>query len=506
LLLQIFAKIGDVMKTKLSRFALFRSLERVANRLAEHRNCNAPNFQYPVASAALTAFGAFYLQQPSLLCHEGILAQKNYYENFLKLFHRQPVISSQTLRNILDHVNPQSFIPAFDDAFNRLDRSGLLGHLAFNEQMGLLLSGDGVDYFSSEEISCANCNHAHHEQQDGTERIVYSHKMFNVGIVHPTENMFIPLNPEFMTPQDGSKKQDCEQNGAKRWLTSFRKRHKTVRATLLVDALHSNHGFLTMVLDHRLQFIATCKPLSCKTLYEWVNTARKGKDTTIVEQRKIIKGKSVLFRYEYLNNVPIRDTEDALRVNFISMCEIDPKTEKVLHRFEYITSLTVKDSNVEKLILAGRKRWKVENEGNNTLKNQGYYFDHNFGHGKKHLSAVIATLIVFSFLVHTILRLVGQDGIVAVQKECYARKKCIEILRSSSEHHRVSSWEDLYATALKAVQENVRDEIAGGWCLREWRRRKEKQTQQRCLGLLPKASMAGVCRLRGLGKSRVRAG
>ena len=440
------------MKTKLTRYALFHSLKKVANRLSKHRNCNAPNFKYPIASASLTAFAAFYFQHPSLLCHEDTLAQKNYYDNFLKLFHRQPVISSQSLRNILDPVDPQSFIPAFDDAFNRLDRSGLLGQLVFDQQMGLLVSGDGVDYFSSEEISCTNCNHAHHEQENGTERVVYSHKMFNVGIVHPTENMFIPLNPEFMTPQDGSKKQDCEQNGAKRWLTSFRKRHKTVRATLLVDALHCNQGFLTMVLDHRFQFIATCKPGSCKTLYEWVNTAREGNDTTIVEQKRIIKGKSVLFRYEYLNHIPIRDTEDALKVNFISLCEIDPKTGKELHRFEYVTNLTVKDSTIEKLILAGRKRWKVENEGNNTLKNQGYYFDHNYGHGKKHLSAVIATLIVFSFLVHTVLRLVGQDGIVAVQKECYARKKCIEILRSAMEFTRVSTWEELYTAALKALE------------------------------------------------------
>lgn len=440
------------MKSKLTRAALFRALEKVSNNLSEHRNCNASNYKYPVASAALTAFGAFYFQQPSLLCHEGILQQKIYHDNFQKLFHRQPIMSSQTLRNILDHVDQQSFIPAFDDVFNKLDRSGLLSALKFNQQIGLLFSGDGVDCFSSEEVSCNNCNHAHHLRDDGTERIVYSHKMFNVGIVHPTENLFIPLNPEFMTPQDGRKKQDCEQNGAKRWLTSFRKRHKTVQATLLVDALHCNHEFLNMVLEHRFQFIATCKPGSNKTLYEWIETARQGKDTTIVEQRRIIKGKSVIYRYEYLNNVPLRDTKDALKVNFISFCEIDPKTGKVLHRFEYVTSLTVKDGNVEEFILAGRKRWKVENEGNNTLKNQGYYFDHNYGHGKKHLSAVIATLIVFSFLIHTVLRLVGQDGIIKVLKACYARKKCIDILRSATEFHSINCWEELYAAALKALQ------------------------------------------------------
>ena len=64
----------------------------------------------------------------------------------------------------------------------------------------------------------------------------------------------------------------------------------------------------------------------------------------------------------------------------------------------------------------------------------------------------IATLIVFSFLVHTVLRLVGQDGIVLVQKECYARKKCIEILRSAMEFTRVNTWEELYTVALKALE------------------------------------------------------
>jgi hypothetical protein len=324
----------------------------------------------------------------------------------------------------------------------------------FGEQIGLLLSGDGVDYFCSEEISCNNCSHAHHERSDGTKRVVYSHKMFNVGIVHPTENLFIPLNPEFITPQDGNQKQDCERQAGKRWLESFRKRHKTVRATFLTDALHCNHEFLSMVIQHRMQFIATCKPGSNKTLYDWVNTARKGKDTIIIEKKKIIKGKSVLLRYEYLKGAPIRDTDDALKVNFISLCEIDPKTNKVLHCFEYVTSLNVKETNIETLIIAGRKRWKVENEGHNTLKNQGYYFDRNYGHGKKHLSAVVATLILFSFLVHTILRLVGQDGIVKVFQACYARKKCIEILRSAAEFFSVTSWESLYAAALKALQKS----------------------------------------------------
>jgi hypothetical protein len=36
-------------------------------------------------------------------------------------------------------------------------------------------------------------------------------------IVAPGHNMVLPLMPEFITPQDGAEKQDCERNAAKRW-------------------------------------------------------------------------------------------------------------------------------------------------------------------------------------------------------------------------------------------------------------------------------------------------
>ena len=41
---------------------------------------------------------------------------------------------------------------------------------------------------------------------------------------------------------------------------------------------------------------------------------------------------------------------------------------------------------------AGRARWKIENENNNVLKTKGYHLDHNFGHGKKHLSSLLLTM------------------------------------------------------------------------------------------------------------------
>ena len=53
----------------------------------------------------------------------------------------------------------------------------------------------------------------------------------------------------------------------------------------------------------------------------------------------------------------------------------------------------------------GRARWKIENETFNTLKNLGYNFEHNYGHGKKYLSTVFGLLMMLAFLLDQIQEL-----------------------------------------------------------------------------------------------------
>jgi hypothetical protein len=57
------------------------------------------------------------------------------------------------------------------------------------------------------------------------------------------------------------------------------------------------------------------------------------------------------------------------------------------------------------LVKGGRSRWKIENETFNTLKNQGYHIEHNFGHGQQNLSMIFFTLNLSAFYVHQILEL-----------------------------------------------------------------------------------------------------
>jgi hypothetical protein len=75
----------------------------------------------------------------------------------------------------------------------------------------------------------------------------------------------------------------------------------------------------------------------------------------------------------------------------------------IVFKNAWATSHAITDHNVVALASAGRARWKIENENNNTRKTKGYHFDHNFGHGKQFFANLLATLILLAFLVHTAL-------------------------------------------------------------------------------------------------------
>jgi len=78
----------------------------------------------------------------------------------------------------------------------------------------LLLALDGTEYFSSQTIHCASCLHKVH--RNGS--ITYFHQMLGAAIIHPDQRAVIPLMPEPIVNRDGTDKNDCERNAAKRLL------------------------------------------------------------------------------------------------------------------------------------------------------------------------------------------------------------------------------------------------------------------------------------------------
>ena len=100
--------------------------------------------------------------------------------------------------------------------------------------------------------------------------------------------------------------------------------------------------------------------------------------------------------------MPLNESNAELRVNFIECWET--AGGKVQH-FSWVTDLCVNKGTVYRLMQGARARWHIENETFNTLKNQGYHFEPNFGHGYQHLSVVFALLMMLAFLVDQVQQL-----------------------------------------------------------------------------------------------------
>lgn len=219
----------------------------------------------------------------------------------------------------------------------------------------------------------------------------------------------LPLSPEFITPQDGHEKQDCEREATKRWVKRNADALKGWRYTMLGDDLYSNQPLCEAFLAAELNFILVCKPDSHTELYKTVDFLAKNGLVEEFEERK----------EEYRNS--------------------------------FVTNHTVSTVNVVPLAEDGRTRWKSENETNNTLKNQGYHFEHSFGHGEEHLANFLATLNLLAFLLHTLLDLLDEEYQL-VRKELVTRVDFFNDLRALLRYMVFESWDGLMLFMLRALE------------------------------------------------------
>jgi hypothetical protein len=288
-------------------------------------------------------------------------------------------------------------------------------------------------------------------------------------VLKPSCKEVIPLAPEFILPQDGAVKQDCELNAGKRWLHRYQKEFGRHKVTLLGDDLYSHEPFCRDALAHGFDFIYVCKKSSHTTLYEWLDYLQGGDGIRTVTRTRWTGKRHETDTYRYAQSVPLRDGKAALhvqwkvcgfrfanglslnhahqdlKVNFIDYWETRPDGKT--YHYACVTDIALTANNVADVVRAGRSRWKVENETFNTLKNQGYNLEHNYGHGKKHLSSVFASLMMLAFLLDQV-----QESCCryfqAARDRCHSRTELWEKIRGLFNHCLIDDWESFYTAMI----------------------------------------------------------
>lgn len=384
---------------------------------------------YPLVDVAMSGLAMFHFQDPSILQFQEALEETERRSNLETLFHVAKVPKATQMRTLLDGVKPSEVEMGFTDIFRELDQAKVLPRMRFL-QGRYLVAIDGSDYFSSAKCSCPGCLES--KKADGTVR--YHHQILQAVLVKPGLRTVFPMGSEEVCRQDGATKQDCELNAAKRLIPRMAANHPHMDIVIIADGLYSHVPFVLLLREQCLSFILVAKPTDHQSLFEDLRGLREAGAVGRLEK---IDARGRRHVYEFCNGVVLR-ADGKETVNWFSYQLIN-ENGKIGYENTWITDQTVTARNVEELVEAGRSRWKIENEGFNTLKNQGYNLEHNFGHGKEHLSFVLFLLNLLAFMIHQVLEL-RDKSFQKLSENVGSRKELWNLIRSMVRMFVFESW------------------------------------------------------------------
>jgi hypothetical protein len=393
------------------------------------------NVAISITDHLMSGLAVFILKCPSLLNYDKKRLDDVVAQNLHDLYHVKNPPSDTYLRERLDHVDPNDIRPAFKKVFAAFQRGKGLEEFEYLDGH-VLISGDGTGQFSSSNVCCPQC--CVKEHQNGTK--TYYHQMFGACIVHPNKKNVIPLCPEIILNQDGSSKNDCERNACKRFLANFRREHPHLKAILVEDGLSSTAPHIRVIEEFDLKYILGAKPGDHQFLFEQLETS---KETLYHEIRT---SDEYYHQFRFLNRASLNKSNQDVKVNILEYRQTDPKGKEL--NFSWVTNILISTTNAHTIAKGGRARWKIENETFNTLKNLGYNFEHNYGHGKKYLSTVLCLLMMLAFLVDQV-----QEVCCSLYQRCRkfsgTYRELWITMQTLFRYVRLLDWENFYSMLSK---------------------------------------------------------
>ena len=261
----------------------------------------------------------------------------------------------------------------------------------------------------------------------------YYHQMLSAVIAHPDQKVVLPFAPEPIMKADGDKKNDCEHHAAKRFLDNLKREHPHLKVIITGDGLYPDGPFIKRLKQDDHRFILVAKEKDLTSLFSEFRT--------LPRERHEIREKRIRHRFEWANGHVLNDSHPDCLVNVLEYWE-EHDNGKTKH-WVWLTDIPLTQKNVNQIMRGGRARHKIENETFNTLKNQGYQFEHNFGHGNQHLSTVFSYLMLLAFFVDQLQQL-GCKLFTKALERLYSKKSLWERKRSYFFEFYINSLEDLW--------------------------------------------------------------
>lgn len=377
------------LQEKITFDDLMETLSEEFAQLPDHRRANS---SYELADVLRSAFAMFSLKSPSLLAFKELTKQEE--KNLKAIYRIQSIPSDTQMRTMLDPLSPALLRTLFAKLFNKLSESGVIKEYEYWKGQ-IVISIDGVEHFCSTKVHCDHCTTRAHRNGE----MSYHHAGLAAVLVHPDQEEVFTLDFEPILNTDGSKKNDCERNAAKRLCQDLHERYPDLKPILVEDALYANAPHIRQITGYGWLFVLNVKPDSHESL-ERQFAGRKASGQ--VKELRITDPQGIKHYFAWTNDLCLCESAVDVSVNYLLYEQTD-KRGKVT-RWTWITNIPLNARSVEAVMRAGRARWKIENETFNTLKNQGYNFEHNYGHGKQNLATILALLMFLAFTIDQMIQ------------------------------------------------------------------------------------------------------
>ena len=242
-----------------------------------------------------------------------------------------------------------------------------------------LVAVDATGVMSFDKRHCAHC--LTKKSKNGT--MTYFHYVLEAKLV-TKDGLAISLVSEWINNPSGEfNKQDCERKAFLRLSEKLKKQYPHLPVCILADGLYPYENAFKACEDNRWKFIFVLKEGSLSSVQEELTLTRRSKP--IKTTYTVKDGWRITGAYRYHTDIQYHkkytlnwvQCQETLRKTIVAKNKetcVDTKE----HCFEYLTNLTPGKENVRAIASAGRLRWKIENEGFNTQKNNDYELEHKF--------------------------------------------------------------------------------------------------------------------------------
>lgn len=343
------------------------------------------NSSYELADILSTGFAIFSLKDPSLAFFREQYPVRE--ENLRRIYGIGSLPGDTALRESLDGADPKELQNQFKIPLGILKEENVFkGRMVLGKYTAV--SVDGTGHYCSGKKGCPQCMVKNHRNGAQT----FYHQLLGAVAVHPEQPTVFPIACEAVVKQDGSTKNDCELNASKRLIPQVREMLPDEEIIAVFDALYINGPHIKALSGENMRYIIGSKGQTYVDIQ--VGRLRKDNGLQSLEWETGDRACTVGFA----NGLILNGQHPDILTNYLEYSEVEKSSGRQVFYSTWITDIETGPENVQELVAVARSRWKIENETFNTLKNQGYHLEHNYGHGIKNLATNFAILTFLAFL------------------------------------------------------------------------------------------------------------